>query len=610
MTATNDENKLDNMTVRRFAKLLKKGGSSSTSTPITTGTVIQNNNELYVAVDNETFVPITDTNSNVKMGDKVTLAFNDTDALIVGNITDNSPTVSELIKTNKSVALAHKEADDASKVATNYIDIDENKGITVGNMQEETLGKNTYIDANGFYIRDGETNLAQFKEDEISLGENSETATIYLCKRQGEVCYVDTELMDFLQIKTPDQFFDGTKEDFSPTDFNIILLHLATGEITGSDGLPVAKEECITIIPMLGTVVSINDDSAFYVDDGHLPFGEGNTFMSVGRHEAFIKSYGSSGDNLSWHNTFKNKPKETTIELEDSSRYDFETCSFFTKTYKFTDENLTVDDTPVSLEGHTHTMSEVTGTLPISKGGTGSTTASGALTALGGAKASHTHTKSQITDFDHDHSGDALTPATINTTSTIKQNGTAVSLRGHKHSATDITSGTLPVARGGTGATDASTARTNLGCAATSHNHSASQITSGTLAVARGGTGKTTGTFYGIVNLYNNGTGTNGTVTLSQMAANFTYLEIFYRLGTQNELSSVKVFSPNGKKVKLNQSFWASGTSTTQTDFETITISTTSITRGTMGYFQTSGSSLATGTATRQFYIVRVDGYK
>lgn len=59
-------------------------------------------------------------------------------------------------------------------------------------------------------------------------------------------------------------------------------------------------------------------------------------------------------------------------------------------------------------------------------------------------------------------------------------------------SASDITSGTLPIARGGTGATSASGARINLGAAAAEHTHSFFNDIIGTVPINRGGTGATT----------------------------------------------------------------------------------------------------------------------
>lgn len=93
--------------------------------------------------------------------------------------------------------------------------------------------------------------------------------------------------------------------------------------------------------------------------------------------------------------------------------------------------------------------SNVSGTLPLTRGGTGATTAAAARTALG--------------------------------------------------LGTVATDNTVPVSRGGTGSTSAAAARsalditpTSIGAAPSSHNHSASDITTGTLSVARGGTGETT----------------------------------------------------------------------------------------------------------------------
>ncbi len=57
---------------------------------------------------------------------------------------------------------------------------------------------------------------------------------------------------------------------------------------------------------------------------------------------------------------------------------------------------------------------------------------------------------------------------TVEVNGTLKVNGTAVAVNGHKHSASDITSGTLPISRGGTNATSAAAARTNLDVYSTS----------------------------------------------------------------------------------------------------------------------------------------------
>lgn len=75
----------------------------------------------------------------------------------------------------------------------------------------------------------------------------------------------------------------------------------------------------------------------------------------------------------------------------------------------------------------------------------------------------HKHTKSEITDFPSSMPASdvpAWAKAASKPTYTASEVGAAAS--SHKHSASDITSGTLPPERGGTGATDAATARKNL----------------------------------------------------------------------------------------------------------------------------------------------------
>lgn len=195
--------------------------------------------------------------------------------------------------------------------------------------------------------------------------------------------------------------------------------------------------------------------------------------------------------------------------------------------------------------GHKHSASDITsGTLPISRGGTGATSAAAVLTGLGitataaelnkldgvtattaelnytdgvtsniqtqlngKAASSHTHAASQVTGLTasralvSDANGHPAVSAVTSTelgyldgvTSAIQTqiNGKAAS--SHNHAATNITSGTLAVARGGTGVTANPSMLVNLGSTSAAGVFAASPrpgIT-GTLAVAHGGTGAT-----------------------------------------------------------------------------------------------------------------------
>ena len=112
--------------------------------------------------------------------------------------------------------------------------------------------------------------------------------------------------------------------------------------------------------------------------------------------------------------------------------------------------------------------------------------------------------------------------------------------------------------------------------------------------------------------LYNNSSGSNGTITLSESSANFTYLEIFYFDNQYKYYSSVKVYSPNGKKVILHTANVFSKDGTAVIDTRKIKISGTSIsnddgTTNDYGALNTWNNSI---TASNRIYIVKVNGYR
>ena len=105
-----------------------------------------------------------------------------------------------------------------------------------------------------------------------------------------------------------------------------------------------------------------------------------------------------------------------------------------------------------------------------------------------------------------------------NDLSTVAISGSYNDLSNKPTNLTDF-NGTLPILQGGTGATTAISARTNL-------------------EVMKAYT------------LYSNTSGTQSNITLSSSSANYNYIEIYYK-NNDNRTSYTKVYDPNGKYVSL-----------------------------------------------------------
>ena len=106
--------------------------------------------------------------------------------------------------------------------------------------------------------------------------------------------------------------------------------------------------------------------------------------------------------------------------------------------------------------------------------------------------------------------------------------------------------------------------------------------------------------------LYNSAGGTAGTVTLSDSAENYTYLEIFYRSSGDNACGSVKVFSPNGKLVHLGTIHYIADYDYAK--FALVNVSGSMITFS-QNYQITLKSNGSTYSAENAIYITRVVGY-
>ena len=166
-----------------------------------------------------------------------------------------------------------------------------------------------------------------------------------------------------------------------------------------------------------------------------------------------------------------------------------------TDLYNIADHNGNADIIDTALNNKADkNLSNVTGTLPISKGGTGATTAANALSNLGVTTA-----LSNKTDKDLSNVTGTLPIANGGTGATTTANalsnlGVTTALSNKADKDLNNVTGTLAIANGGTGATTAANALSNLGVTTALDNKADKDLSNvtGTLAITKGGTGATT----------------------------------------------------------------------------------------------------------------------
>ncbi len=122
------------------------------------------------------------------------------------------------------------------------------------------------------------------------------------------------------------------------------------------------------------------------------------------------------------------------------------------------------------------------------------------------------------------------------------------SLSGHKHSANDITSGTLPISRGGTGASSATAARTNLEVCKGFVLYSNSSGTSGTITIS--------GSFsdYAFIVISVDGNGINKSIVCLPYGSE--NIGVTYSSGSNNDLiNRTALVYPNGSTLTWKRNY-------------------------------------------------------
>lgn len=217
--------------IREFAKNTKDESPNNVGSTVY-GTFRIQDGINYVQIDgSDTRTPVAST-VTAKNGDRVTVLIKDHKAIVTGNLEDpsaSSEEVEEVKKTmgqstldierlkqqleNQEITLdEYREAiADAKRMATDYIDFTAGTGLVIGST---SISNNVRIYSGGIDIRDGDTILASYTDDEISIGANNASAIINMCNGTIEIStYTEsTQIGSYIQT-TKDIMWVGTVDN-------------------------------------------------------------------------------------------------------------------------------------------------------------------------------------------------------------------------------------------------------------------------------------------------------------------------------------------------------------------------------------------------------------
>lgn len=147
---------------------------------------------------------------------------------------------------------------------------------------------------------------------------------------------------------------------------------------------------------------------------------------------------------------------------------------------------------------------------------------------------------------------------------------------------------------------------------------SGSLTVSGNVTISGSSMTKGSQTIHGIRSLYYNESGSNGTITLSDSVANYTYIEIMFTDNQKAKNGSVRIYSANGKIADLHIiGSWYNTQANTDIRSRAVKISGTSISTNVdsttstnnVGYVQLYGTTIGANTHSNYMYITKVNGF-